>query len=184
MYLARCLALDLVAVLTEYWFPDTPATGDVVELVPLAGNGYTAPHSYYAFDISADGVVGGGNLDIQVRFDERYTSIVPYLEVRTNSISANVTGEWILASTAVDRVVQGPFSLVFDAAQASNQVFEPPPLIIQGAPRETLMTYPWFRFRTVNVDTEDYQIFGRVYNFKIDALKVIGLPALLAVLPR
>lgn len=174
-----------MAVLKEYFFPDATVAGDTVELVPLAGNGYTAPHSYYAFDLQAEGASGGGSLTIQFRFDERYTSILPYITVRTSSIAANVNASFIVASTAVDRVVK-PVVLVFtDAINSADVTYEPPPIVIPGRPREgSTMTTPWARVRTANVDTEDYALFGRIYNFKIDALKIVPLPVLLSTLPR
>lgn len=173
-----------MAVTKEFFFPDTPAAGDNVELVPLAGNGYTAPHSYYAFDIQADGDATGGSLIVQIRFDERYTSIMPYVMDRTNSIAANVTIQFLLASTNVDLLVEDGV-LVFSASLPSDFTWEPPPLIIQGQPRQASgLTFPYIRLETANVDSEDHQVFGRVYNFKIDALKHVALPVLLSVLPR
>jgi len=173
-----------MAVTKQYFFPDTPASGDTVELVPLAGNGYTAPHSYYAFEINANGDVSGGALIIQIRFDQRYTSIVPYMTARTNDNAADVDAQMSIVSTNIDRVVNN-FTLVFENATLSSDVtWEPPPIIVPGLPRETLLTAPWARFLTVNVNTENYNFFGRIYNFKIDALKHTALPVLLSVLPR
>lgn len=173
-----------MAVLKQYIFPDTPASGDTIELVPLAGNGYTSPHSYYAYDLQAEGASGGGSLIIQLGFDERYTSVVPYVTGRTNDIGADVFAQFTLASTNVDRV-SDDFTLAFtNALISSDRVWEPPPIVIPGRPREATLTVPWLRFLTTNVDTEDYQMFGRIYNFKIDALKLIPLPIILASLPR
>lgn len=178
-----------MSVTTTWKLPEAiPNTSSNVNLVPLGGNGYTAPHSYYGFLLFSAGDASGGVNTVQVGFDERYTSIPAYFMVQVRGMVADINYELLLNADNVDNVAQRDvLTLLTIAGQAQDgeAVWRPPPFIMQGrsdaAPVAT--SPPYIRAQFNNLDAEDYILIGRVYNFAIDARQVTPLQTLLAVLP-
>lgn len=162
--------------------PGQPAAG-ALELVPLGGNGYTSPHSFYAFEVISAGDVSGGTNLVYVRPDERYTSLVPYVMTRVTGLAADVVVEVVIAATALDRVTQDQTIAFTTSNFAGHLVWRPPPMIIQTPGRTGSVDTPWLRWETANVDGEGLNCIGRIYNFAIDVREKISLPVILSSIP-
>ena len=178
-----------MSVLLEYWLPDSPPDGSRVEYIALGGNGKTAPHSYYAFDLQIAGDASGGLAEIYCRMDDRYTGLPTYGMGLISGQVAAAPMTMNFAATFVDRVEYGENVEVVQPGTTfyTNQfVVEPTPFICQGRPREQLlMTPPWFRLIADNPGVgNDMRLVGRVYNFDINVRTLTPLPYILASLPR
>ncbi len=165
-----------MAVTQTTQLPEQPAGGSS-RLIPLTGDGFTFPRSMYEVQALLAGDASAGNSDIQIDFDQRYTTLVVHVELvilgaaasqdyllnlamRLSSITAQVVGQTI--QNSVSTLTPG------------IAWWDPPPLV----PVESIQS----TVANVNGDTTLLKVWS--YNFDINALNTIPLSLMLAGLPR
>lgn len=150
---------------------------DVGQYIPLGGDGWTAPHSVWEVSQLLAGDGGGGNSQITINFDERFQSVVSYVNMRNSN-----------ASTAVEMLIQilprnrsAPQLMAFANAVpllglTSENLFTwcPPPIVGLGRAISTKVN--------TSGDTHIFQMY--LYNFDINVLQKVPLNLILSSLPR
>lgn len=150
---------------------DQPVTGEI-RYVPLAGDGYTAPHSMYIANIDLAQDASGGVIAIRVTRDPRWEHLVGVMAF-TNTNTTAAKSQFDITNDA-----SGPFFIVAGTpvtlpGGTQSGVWVPPPIINPQS----------FNIRAANVDTFTLTYAALIYNFRIDASKRIPLSVLLASVP-
>lgn len=162
-----------MAINVDVDLQDQPASG-LIQIVPLAGNGYTAPKSMYLVDVDLTQDASGGVAAIRVTRDDRFEHICAVMSADNNNSSAVA----IQFDIQLVRAPAGPSYNVSKIPSLSPGVknlamFIPPPLINPVT----------FNVRCTNVDTFVLRATMVIYNFNINASKVTPLSVLLASMP-
>lgn len=165
-----------MAVAVETTLPNQPAIG-INTYSPLGGDGWTAPHSVSEFSMSSAGDASGGNNQITLEFDPRFTSIVSY--VRLSNSSASGLLEMVLTMFPVGRSqpqVQAFANAVPVLSLTSINLLTwcPPPLAHMGS----------LVGLTTNTNGDTLSMMGYIYQFQINVLQRVPLNIILASLPR
>jgi len=166
-----------MAVSIDLQLPEQPVIGSVV-YNPLAGDGWTAPHSVSEFSVGSAGSASGGNNVITITFDPRFTSILTYVRA-TNSSASTAIEMSIVLLPALPRStpqVEAFCNTVPIKALGTQNVmtWAPPPLPHLG------------RLQVVeaNVNGDELDAMGYLYQFQRDVLHQVPLNLILASLPR
>ncbi len=157
----------------SFALPAQPDEGGF-ELVPLGGNGFTAPHSMYLASPFITGDASGGIAEVDMTLDDRYTCLVNHVQVDATSAAGAKHTRIVLfgpGSFAMSVAPIAPVSSIDTVARAS---WSPDPLFKARS----------LKSRWLNVDTEVYYCHSVIYNFDIRAAEEMPLSALLASLPR
>lgn len=172
-------AQSVVTVLEALELPNQPTVG-TTQYVPLGGNGFDAPFSYYAVDIQLDADVSGGNNDIIVLMDPQFMGLVSFIQTLVISVSAATPSKRLITMTASDHC-RDSRDCVFEAVDGQASIlWTPPGLTLNATPLHT----PSFRSTIENVDGDDHFFNLRIYNFKKDAEKKVPLRLIMANLVR
>lgn len=149
-------------------------------IVPLGGDGFVAPKFAYAIaDLNVVGDASGGNADITVIMDPRYTSLVAFMtasDIQVASADADVrmfvTGVGV--PTQVDQVPVTAISATV-AGRTVSRTWTPTPFVLPGG------TLPISRLtlRMLNVLNDSYFLDAWVYCFDIRVREVTPMGPLL-----
>ncbi len=161
-----------MAVTESVTLGDQPSAGTIV-YQPLAGDGWSSPHSMYVLNIPIAQDASGGVIAIRVSRDPRWEHLAGVMGfLNTNTTAAAVQFD----ITSQDAV--GPFFMVGavpgllpGGTQAG--VWVPPPIINPQT----------MNVRAANVDTFTLTMTGLIYNFRHSASLRVPLAVLLASIP-
>lgn len=151
--------------------PDQPTIG-TVSLLPLAGDGYSAPHSYFVVDIDSVQDASGGSAIINVEADPRFASYCAMCEVEDTDTTPK----------KFQIIIRPPNGPSFSADKISTDA-------ISGAQVLMFMPPPLFpinhwEMRTANVDTFTFSGKMWILNWRIDAPTRVPFPLILAGMPQ
>ena len=169
-----------MSVSLTYTLPNAPTGASQVEYVPLGGNGYQAPLSYYAFDLELVSDVSGGASTIQINMDARYTTLVGYLSALVTGVAADTPVELLLAASPIDRIGYTDNVPFRGISTYEYCTIAPQPFLMRAKPGD----YPWARLKAANVNGETWKLVGRVYNFNVNAEQYVPLGEMVSILPR
>lgn len=174
-----------MAVTVDSALPNQPADGEV-QLTPLGGDGFVAPHSLYTVRTVLTHDASGGLAALSVRFDPRYTQLLVYFHVEQKSAPGTKEVLMSIQCTASDvlQIHQVIPAISIAGQTATNMVLWTPPAILCSAPLGEDSAPPFFRVLCANVDTESTIIRARVFNFDKRAREVVPLSQLLSSLLR
>lgn len=162
-----------MSVSSTFALPGQPDAGTNT-YVPLAGDGYTAPHSLFAVNVTLAMDASGGVANIRITRDPRWEHLVPVI----GALNTNTTQDEMQMDITTALAAGGPIFLVGGLAQqrpdgTQARVWTPPPIINPLS----------FQVVAANVDTFQLSMSMVVYNFRVDASRKIPLPILLASVP-
>lgn len=153
------MAVALVVAL-----PDQPV-GGTTEYVPLGGNGYDAPQSYYAVSITLAGDGSGGENQITITMDPQFMGMISFIQTLIDSVSADTASRRLLQITQSDAIRDNRLLILNASSTTANRVWTPPAIILNATP---LLT-PSIRSFVPNNTGDNHSVNLRVYNFKKDA---------------
>lgn len=170
-----------MAVAITVTLPAQPAAGRTV-FQPLGGDGKSAPLGCYFVTAEVDGDASGGNAVITIRMDDRYTNLVPYLNLGIQADAA--AGDFMMRVHASDansdppRVqIVGTIPQIATAVSDNGQfLWYPPPIFFQGN-GIAVASAP-----NVGVG-ETYKLQVEVLVFDIDVRRLAPLPWLMLNVP-
>lgn len=171
-----------MAVTATLQLPAQPTSGEVV-ISPLAGNGYTAPHSETRVRVNLSGAVGGGSALITVFWDPRWVSIISWCALAIDSLGADQLAQFdytIAANLGMGCALDVKAS---GLSGVDGIVTWCPPPQLSSVPTIGA-TQPNLRVATGNVDGDVYQLFLVLLNFKKDVLQRVPMSRLVQSLPR
>ncbi len=158
-----------MAITDETTLPAQPASGTTV-LVPLGGNGFTAPKSLFYVTVNLTGDATGGLLSIDVKRDERFEQLVDFMVIQN-------AGGAVVYRMDLFRDL-GSRALVIGTSNAdttiSTGMWSPPALIDPHS----------YRLSTANVDGVQVKLKMAIYNFDVRASELVPLELLLASVRR
>ncbi len=176
-----------MSVASALQIPDQPAAG-LTEIIPMGGDGFTAPHQAQVATVQLAGDAGGGSSLITIRLDERYTNLVSVVSANITGAAANTNYLLDLQMTAFEvyRILGFLTFVSFGGAitGALNSVLWTPPPVLAIAPPGLASAPPLVRFGTANVDGDTNLLSVRVYCFDKRARELTPLNVLLASVPR
>lgn len=121
--------------------PNQPATG-IVHRIPLGGNGFNAPHAAYVVDnFALVGDAGGGNINQTINMDERFCSLVAFVNIALSQATPADAG-WHIAldsNVALGPVAPQTENLALTAIANDistvhiSHVWVPVPYVLPGA---------------------------------------------------
>jgi len=155
--------------------PDQPAAGSV-EYVGLGGNGYLAPHSMYLIDQQITGDVTGGDVLFRISRDERFEHLIMTMMVQGDGSTVDLPFRMEIFRGQQSFLIQSGLIVATTVLNGtgSNRVWSPSPLI---GPT-------FWRLRVDNTLGKIVKFKSVIYNFRIDASKLVPLNLLLQNLPR
>ncbi len=174
-----------MAVTGDFRIPQQPAEGTgadaltgSLELVPLGGDGISAPLIMWEVAATLAHDASGGNATINVRFDNRFLSLVTLANMRKSSAAGAIECSWEMATRGP---VEAPIFRAFQNAVPLNSlqsfnisVWNPPPLM--NMDRLTVIV--------PNVTGDSMQLVATIYSFNINVLQRTPMYQILANLPR
>ncbi len=159
--------------------PAVGGTGSHTDYIPLAGDGYSSPHSLYEVGVSLAGDAGGGSSTITLGFDPQYMSVLFLVDSHHNLSAAAHEFTFVLRTgdTVGDPTSVVRFSTVsiLDPNVTLDMAGWSPPPLVRGLRTEVV---------TDNVDGDNHVLNAWVYNFRKDAHLRVPLGVLLSSLPR
>jgi len=169
-----------VSVTEEVTLPAQPVSGQT-KFVALAGNGWSAPQSAYAFQCTITGDASGGEAALTVRPDPQYAAIVSYSGMQSFNNAAAI-GQLYRVVNGVETVVAqiSPGHEVYGGINPSSASVWSPPLMVLDPPGDDpkiVLTMP-------NETGVTFAFCLRVYNFRKGVQNVTPLPVLVSALPR
>lgn len=177
-----------MAVEERVQLPNQPTSG-LLENVPLGGNGLTAPHSAQVVRVNLDGDASGGGSTIYVRMDPRFVSLVSYVNLRVDGVSADQPFRMELRCTTQDAVVVGGngdhAAIAGFGGTTVNMLWTPPPVLC-GVPQGSIADGipPYVRVDISNTNGATQVLSMRLYNFDVRAREITPVPALVSALSR
>lgn len=163
-----------MAVTATIQLPNQPAVGGA-EFLPLGGDGTTAPLGCYLVTIGVVGDAGGGNANLAINLDRRYTNLIawanPQVAVAT---AAPIMQLGIRATGGVtgtgDPTIVGtmPHDHAVFANPTSSFLWYPPPIyyVQRGS----------VHFTTANIAaTETYTLVAQIYCFHPEVTRITPL---------
>ena len=158
--------------------PDQPAAG-ALEVVPLGGNGFTAPQLAYAITISLASDAGGGTNTLTVVMDPQFTFGISYVQTLVTSSAADVPSRRTISLTA-NETIQDAEDAEEGEGTTAVRLWKPPGVL--GT--ETPLFAPTIVSRIANTDTETHFLSCRIYCFNKRAREKTPLWQLLQNFPR
>lgn len=144
--------------------PAQPTSGKVT-LVPLGGDGFSAPHAAYMIEtMLATGDASGTFVRLQVTMDERFCSLPSYVTGQIGQATpADADYRWTFGTTVDQGVLVNTADVVSSAVNCAK-TWRPPPVIQPGGGKaaKLFMTYK-------NVDGDTYFLDSLIYLFDIRA---------------
>lgn len=172
-----------MAVAGAFTIPQQPSEGGgadalvgTLRVIPLGGNGKTAPHLMYEVAASLASDASGGNNEITISFDTRFKSLVTLVNIVNTSASGAIEAVFELVATASNTRFRA-----FDNAVPVNSldainlsVWNPPPLMDM----DQLVT------KVPNVTGDVHIVNAMIYCFNRRVLEMTPIYQILANLPR
>lgn len=130
--------------------------------------------------MEAAGDVSGGSVFMSVTMDRRFCSLVSYVTVSIDQVTAANADIRIVISDATNRVPQTVFQedqhATVSLVNAINvaKTFSPPPIILPGG-----ASIPLIVFEALNVDANDYFVDALIYLFDIRVRETTAMGPLL-----
>lgn len=167
-----------MAVSLDFTFPDQPAGNGSSVYRPLAGNGFTSPHSLFTANGQLAMDVSGTTAIVTINFDVRFSSIC----VLAQGLITGLTGakeyecELVTDQPAGGKHRARAFGTGITTDTLTDDCFFSwsPPLIMFG---ESIS------MKVVNTDSGVLNFLVWVYNYAIDAPHRVPLSVLLASVP-
>lgn len=161
-----------MAVSDIFTLPAQPGTG-TSSYVPLAGNGFSSPHSMWIIDAQLTMDASGGDASVRVSFDPRFSCIAQVLSIESTDTTQRA-GEFNI--TVQDSAAFFSVAKLLEVGVAADHLalWSPPPIV--RADR--------FIVRTPNIDTFELRARMILLNYDINAPTRSPLATLLASLPR
>ncbi len=167
-----------MSVTSAFTLPAQPDNGRVEE-VPLGGDGWTSPRSFYAVEETLVHDAGGGSATVTCTLDQRYTSLVSFIVVTVLSAGSSPTATQIgVFQTGDDLWAVVENAIVFGGL-AIAQV-RPPGMLLVHKPGAV----PFVQIINVNVDTESTKLNMRVYNFNREMIRNVPISLAMLAIPR
>ncbi len=171
-----------MAVSSSVTLPANPTAGETL-YIPLGGDGRSAPLGCYFCRVDLAGDASGGGALITINFDQRYTNLVAYanLRIQADAAAGDFSMQVVATSAAAtaDRVqIVGTIPQVATAVTGDNGGFlwYPAPIFFQGR-GSCLAQVP-------NVGAlETYKLTVEVLCFDIDIRRLTPLPLLMLNVP-
>lgn len=159
-----------MAVASSVTLPAQPTDGTMT-LVPLGGDGFTAPHSAYAIqNHRVDGASGGGAAVLTVIMDDRYCSLVQFVTIRNDQV-ASADADLRLIITAKSggtqipqQTLSGPISAISATVNPSTigVTWNPTPILLPGGSNAGQLVASM-----LNVENDEYRLSTMIYLFDI-----------------
>ncbi len=147
--------------------------------IPLGGDGWTAPRSLYAVEVSLTHDASGGNAQIDVFTDPRYTSLVSYMCMTQTSVAADTTPcQYAVVQNGDDLWINVVSGLKVGATTISTA--SPPGMLLISNPQQT----PFVQCILDNIDTEVSKLNMRIYNFEREMIRQVPISLAMLTLPR
>ncbi len=158
--------------------PAQPTQGST-NYIPLGGDGRSAPLGCYFVNIEVDGDASGGNADLTIRGDVRYTNLVAYMNLKVQADAA--AGDFMMRITDPNPPrpqIVGTIPQVATGVATDNATFLwfPPPIYFQGGGSMSAV------LPNVGVN-ETYKLEIEVLVFDIDVRRLSPLPLLMLNVP-
>ncbi len=172
-----------MAVAGEFTIPQQPADGSGADallgglrLIPLGGNGKTAPQLMYVISASLVSDGSGGANSITVNFDPRFKSLVTLVNAVNTSASGAIEVVYELVTTVSNTRFRAfdPAVPVNDLDTLNVSVWNPPPIV----DADQLVT------KVPNVTGDTHIMNAVIYCFNRRVLELTPIYKILANLPR
>jgi len=167
-----------VSVTETVILPAQPASGSTFYR-PLGGDGIIAPHSMIAINVVLAHDASAGFVRIDVRFDDRYSSLMPWCGIAVEGAAADVVARCVVSTGANNLPIVETPTLTQGPAGLSDPncalIWKPPPYVIPGGQDRGTMS-----FQVVNTNGDTSELSMYVLQFDIDVLRKTPLPILLA----
>lgn len=175
-----------MSVITDVYLPDQPAVGEST-IVPLGGDGYTAPQSMLYAEASSTGDASGGTNRIRFRFEEVHSHMLAWLAVQVDGQTANSRSLVNLVWGSRGENLPDSISLPYTPEGGANEgygLWRPPPLIFEPAPRDpTQMTAPFVEAYVLNSNGVVLKVGMCAYQFRTNTRSTTPFPLLAANFP-
>lgn len=171
-----------MAVTETLALPNQPTQGRV-HRVSLGGDGYTAPHAAYVVDnMILTGDVSGGALSHIITMDERFCSLVAYVNILSSQV-ASADADWVvgldsnIANGAIAPQLEGRVIAATSATVSSvtlASIFTPVPVVLPGAGAGAQINS-----NVLNVENDGVRISALIYLFNVRVREVTPMGPLL-----
>lgn len=160
--------------------PAQPVTG-LVDYIPLGGNGFTAPHAAYSFQVTLAGDASGGSNAITLEMDPQFLSLISYLQCTVSGAAADVANRLDIGATTFD-VIYNTDAVGYDSVTAiASKLWKPPGAMVT---QQNVNYVPFVKSHVPNTDGDTHFFIGRIYLFDKRARETTPLSILLQNLPR
>lgn len=161
-----------MSVSTTLTLPAQPTTAGTVSVIPLGGDGFSAPHSAYSLRSQRlDHDASGGTAAITCVLDARYVSLVSFVNLFIDQASASDEIVRIELEGAGTPIIRDNFTLTANPTTVdAGNIWYPPTWVLPGADRVCLI-----RFTADNVDGNDSFMSALIYNFDIRVREVTNV---------
>lgn len=184
----------------QYSLPDDPPAGVTIEIVPLGGDGMSAPQSAYSVKAELAGDSSNGFIGIEVAFDPQYCALVQYLSWSWKPFTGSADQSGHVRAAVRNRkdgevAQQNFYQGYFTGSGSSGEIVDTfghngtwnPPGILATYDR-TISSFsdkPRLSVQCPNQGTSDELVLtARILNFDRRARELTPLSVLLASLPR
>lgn len=168
-----------MTVSTTLTMPDQPASGQM-SYIPLGGDGMNAPHSAYSIFVTVAMDASGGNSQITMFFDERYTQMVSYMRTEVVGVAANASCRQFVRLDGDEICTSTEPALYWSGTALASALWKPPGVIVSSRDKSDAYMFS----QLVNTDGDTHNFTARVYNFDKRARELTPISVLLASLPR
>lgn len=168
--------------------PAQPTTG-ITQIVPLGGDGMTAPMSMSYTEADQTGDATGGTTRIIFRLEEAHAHMVAWLAVQVDSASADEVSLINLVWGARGENLADSLVMIYNTGGGGNGaygVWKPPPLMIEPRPVNPALNTggaPYIEAYVANSDGEVLKCTLLTYQFHPNARSVTPFPLLAANFP-
>ncbi len=172
-----------MAVLASVDLPAQPTTGDV-HVLPLGGNGWSAPHSATVVRVALASDVSGGVSQIKIVLDPRYVSLIAWMNTTIAAGASAVANRQGVVESATDLVVNGKACDygAITGVENCSKLWMPPGCMCTNTVLGS--GYPYIVSESPNVNGQTHTLRARILNFDKQAAQRTPLPMLLASLVR
>ncbi len=167
-----------MSVSSAVTLPNQPTVGTVFE-IPLGGDGFTAPRSVYAVEVTLTHDASGGNAGIIVTLDPRYTELVSYICCTLTSASTDPTPCQFVVLQNGDDVWTNVVNCQLLGATAVGEV-RPPGMLLVTTPGGI----PQAQVNQLNVDGDTTKLNMRIYNFEREMIRKVPISLAMFAIPR
>ncbi len=166
-----------MSVASTFTLPDQPSAGNA-DFVPLGGDGWTSPQSMHILrNVLLVMDASGGNAVMTITTDERWSQIVPWLQLGVLGAAAAEAFSMALVSRlrqGQGQSVQLQSTTNFTTLNLGSAFWSPPPVVDVD---QIIITQ-------ANTDGDTMIINGIIYNYRLRASEKVPIQVLLDVLPR